>query len=360
MDSRLILIPIILLSYFLFAKKHLRGYITFICLLLFLEAALRHVSVGIDTYAYYLDFIKAKSYTWSSIWSDFKDAYVDRGFTRDPGYMIVEKIFLLFSDSWQLYLSAISALFFFGLWRLLSLNVEKPIHALFAFILYVALFHIIILCVLRQAFCMGIFFLSTPLLIKKKWVPFVIIVLLSSTIHQSMLLTLFMIPLLLIASLNRKRLLVVAFFAVPAIVLYAKSIISFMATQIESEYYMGYAESEGRGGAVIYFLLCAAVAIYVYFCSKEFDSWKRSLHMAGIILLTVTSPLIIVDGAMIRISQYFAFFMMFAIPIALDHNEKFSKTLYIGIIAALIFLTFRTEFSYNFFWQSVPGYSLFR
>lgn len=360
MDSRLILIPIILLSYFLFAKKHLRGYITFVCVLLFLEAALRHVSVGIDTYAYYLDFLKAKSYSWSNIMLDFKDAYVDRGFTRDPGYLVVEKFFYLFSDSWQLYLTAISAFFFFGFWRLLSLNIEKPIHALFAFVLYVALFQIIILCVLRQAFCMGIFFLSTPLLTKKKWIPFAIIVLLSSTIHQSMLLTLFMIPLLLIGAPNRKRLLAVAFFAVPAIVLSARSIIAFMAETMESEYYMGYAESEGRGGAVLYFLLCSAVAIYVYLCSKEFDSWKRSLYMSGIILLTATSPLIIVDGAMIRISQYFAFFMMFAIPIAIDHTQKISKVLYIGIIAVLIFLTFRSEYSYNFFWQYVPGYGLIK
>ena len=360
MDSRLILIPIIIISYFLFAKKYLRGYITFVCVLLFLEAALRHVSVGIDTYAYYLEFFNAKSYTWSSILSEFKDAYIDQGFTRDPGYFIVEKLFLLFSDNWQLYLSSITALFFFGLWRLLILNVEKPIHALFAFILYVALFHIIVICVLRQAICMGIFFLSTPLLIKRKWVPFVIIVLLSSTIHQSFLLTLFMIPLLFIGSSSRKRLLLVFFFAVPAIVLNARLIIAFMATQIESEYYMGYAESEGRGGAVLYFLLCAAVAIYVYFCSQEFCSRKRSLYMSGIILLTATSPLIIVDGAMIRISQYFAFFMMFAIPIAFDHNKKISQALYIGTMAALIFLTFRSEFSYNFFWQSVPGYGLFR
>lgn len=355
MDSRLILFFIVIIAYFLFGNKNRKGYVIFVCAVLCLEASLRHVSVGVDTYSYFLEFNETQRMSWSAIAEAFRDAYIEvNATTRDPGYFIIEKIFHIFSDSWQFFLFTISALYFYSVGRFIYQNTEKPIHALFAFVLYIALFHIIILCVFRQAICMSIFFLATPLLQKKKWIPYIVIVLLASTIHRSMLLALLMVPLVMISMKNKRRLLAIAFVAVPVVVSSARSIITIMATAMENEYYMTYAETEGQGGAIFYFIMCAAVALYIFINIKQFDTWDKSIYVAGIILLVSLAPLIIIHGALIRISQYFAFYMMFAIPVAFDSSKKYSQILYLIVIAVLMFLTFRTEFTYHFFWENIP------
>ena len=73
-------------------------------------------------------------------------------------------------------------------------------------------------------------------------------------------------------------------------------------------------------------------------------------------MLTMTAPLISLNGAMIRVGQYFTLYMMLLVPLAIDSiaSRDERRILYIGMITALIFLTLRSgDFSYYFFWQHV-------
>jgi hypothetical protein len=178
---------------------------------------------------------------------------------------------------------------------------------------------------------------------------------LSSTIHSSMPLMLLMVPLVYMNIRYKKLALMLSFLSVPLMAIFARVVIAYMASYMKNEYYSLYAESEGYGGAYFYFLLCALVAVYVFFNISKFNTWQKSIYVAGITLLTVFAPLIIVHGALIRISQYFAFYMMFAIPIALDRFSK-ANLEYFFLILALIALSFRTEFTYYFFWENVSAY----
>ena len=71
-------------------------------------------------------------------------------------------------------------------------------------------------------------------------------------------------------------------------------------------------------------------------------------------MLTLTSPLITLNGAMIRIGQYFTLYMMLLVPMAIDYISKgeIRRIIYWGMIAALVVLTLRSgDFEYFFFWQ---------
>lgn len=356
MDSRVILFVLIILGYFLIGKKSRKGYIIFLCVLLCLEGGLRHIAVGRDTYSYFIHFLSSQNLSWSDILQQFKLAYLE-GEAKDPGYLIVEKLFLSVSDDWQLFLFVLSSFFFYALGSFIYNNTRNSLQVLFAFVLYVALLHISILCVLRQAICMAITFLITPLILKRNWFLFAIITILASTIHVSMLFVLFLYPISLMNFTAKKYLLLLAFFLVPVIALNANGIISYMASFIENEYYMSYAESEGRSGAMSYFVLCSLVALFVFFNIEMFNTSKKSLYVAGIIMLTLLAPLVIVHGTLIRLSQYFAFYMMFAIPIAFENKSVglSPKFAYAIAITILIILTFNTSFSYYFFWEYVPS-----
>lgn len=353
MDTRFIIYAIIFFSYFLFGRNNRKGFIILVCTILCAEAGLRHVYVGTDTYRYYYSFQEAQNMLWSDILMEFKYSFID-GTSKDPGYLIVEKTFHYISDDWQLYLFTLAAFFFICLGRFIYQNTESPLQVLFAFVLYMALFHMVILCVFRQAICMAISFLLFPYLVKKKWIFYIVLTLLASTIHRSMLLILFMIPLSMLPMEQKKRGLMLSFLSVPLVAIFARPIIAYMASTIKNEYYSQYAESQGFGGAVFYFLMCAMVALYIFINIKYFESRKRSIYVAGIILLTAFAPLIIVHGALIRISQYFAFYMMFAIPIALDKRQNSQKAAYTIVILLLLALSMRAKFVYFFFWEYVP------
>lgn len=356
MDTRIILFLIAILGYLFIGRKSKKSYVILMCVVLCFEAGLRHLFVGSDTYRYYLNFMDARTMTWGEIWKEFIYTYVN-GTSKDPGYLIVEKLFHYVSDEWQLFLFAIAAFYFYALGRFIYQNTSKPIHVLFAFILYISLFHIILLCLFRQAIGMAITFLFFPLLVKKKWVVYVIIALLASTIHRSVLLTLILIPLAMLSPINKKRALLLSFLSVPIMTMYARTVVAYMAETTQNEYYTIYAESEGYGGAIIYFIMCAAVAVYILMNLSHFNTWQKNIYVAGITLLSFFSPLVIVHGALIRISQYFAFYMMFAIPVGLDNIRvsKSSNLFYTIAICVLILLTFRTPFIYYFYWENVPA-----
>ena len=73
-------------------------------------------------------------------------------------------------------------------------------------------------------------------------------------------------------------------------------------------------------------------------------------------MLTVTAPLISLNGTMIRVGQYFTLYMMLLVPRAIDLISKgnIRQMFYFGMIAVLIFMSLNSrDFEYYFFWQNV-------
>ena len=347
---------ILIFLYFIYARKGLaykRHFITWGCLLLGLEAGLRHISVGPDTPHYYEMFKYACNSSWTDVFSGFT---VGASEFRDPAFVVLEKIFSQFIPSWQLFLVAVAFFYFYGLWKILTRYTESIEGALLAFILYLSLFNIIALSGLRQCITTGIAFYLIPLINDRKWKIVIPIILAGSTIHISLLFMLGFIPLMIMPNRIKKSFYLIAIILMPVIAISSRSIVSYMASFLANDYYASYANGDNDESPIVYVLLCAFISIYEYLnCRKLIESKRLSFLVPSNILMTLSVPLIFLDGTMIRIGQYFTLYMMVSLPYVFDH-VSYRRIAYVVCTTFLIYRVLTSSNIYNFFWENVPGF----
>lgn len=355
MDIRIWIFLIVLIAYLVGRNnkdivKAKNNLAVLSCVLLGLQSGLRHICVGPDTSGYYNSFMSNARSSWSDVISGL---FVGADEFRDPAYNIIEKVFSTIIPSWQLFLIALAFLYFYALWKLLSKYVETSEGVLLAVMLNLALFNIIALSGMRQQITMSLSMILIPMVEDRRWKSVIPIVLVGSLIHISFLFYLAFIPFQMIKRDNLKFIVVVSLFLVPVIATSARSIVGFMASQIENEYYMGYTNSVQEVKPYTYIALCSMISIFLLSGYKYLREAPQFLTSA-VILMTILVPLIMLDGSMIRIGQYFTIYMMSSLPWVIE--RKFGKWLYLYIIIVLCYLSFSVPNRYYFFWESVTGY----
>lgn len=363
MDTRIVLYVIIILLGIIVGgsgkdvnRKKQKWYVISILTLLILESSLRSLSVGTDTMGYYNDFESIKGYSWSNIWGAFSATY-QQGEGKDPGFAVFVKLVQLFSGDFNFFLFISALLFFIPLGLILYNYSSHILQLVFAFTLYVALFHIVALSGIRQQIATGFTFLALLEMGKgKKWRS-LLFVGIGSIIHISALIFL-LVPVL--SLLNRKYLKPIhlaSFFTIPIVIVYSSAIMLFAASFIENDYYSSYGAGESNREAYFYIFLMELLSLFCYISIKKEHIMKSSSISRLYImlpLLTLTVPLISLNGAMIRIGQYFTLYMMLLAPISFDLflPQKLRASNYIIMIIALMFLSLNSSsFNYSFFWQ---------
>lgn len=333
-----------------------KWYVIIVITLLILESCLRSVDVGPDTIHYYTDFIHYSNLSWADVWASFGDAYV-KGEGKDPGYLVFKQIALLFTSNFNVFLFFCALPFFVPLGMLLYRFSSSIPQLIFAFTLYVALFHIVALSGIRQQIATGFCFMAVLQLDKEKIWKSLLCIALGATIHVSALIFL-VVPILKMASPRLiKSIHFSSFFTIPFVIAFAAPIMALLASFLANDYYSSYAESESKGGAFTYIALMELLSLFCYFSIKKNEiavSERIKLLYVMLPMLTMTAPLISLNGAMIRLGQYFTLYMMLLVPIAIDSISKNRDRnfIYAGMILALIYLSLRSgEFDYYFFWQ---------
>lgn len=331
---------------------NVRRFITWGCVLLGLEAGLRHIAVGPDTPTYYMLFQRVSDTSWSEVFSGFTataDEY------RDPAYALIVKTFTTLVPSWQLFLMTVSAFYFYGLWRILTRYIDSLEGALLAFVLYLSLFNIVALSGLRQCITIGIAFLLIPLINDHRWKKVIPIVLLGATIHISLLFILLLVPLIILSDNFKKMLYFLSIILIPFIAVGARSIVLYMVSFMANDYYAGYANAENEGNPIVYVILVSIISIYEYLNYRKLTELKQtSFLIPSNILMTLAVPLISLDGTMIRIGQYFTLYLMVSLPLVFE-RVSYRKVGYFGCIAFLALKVFTSDSVYYFFWENVPG-----
>lgn len=352
MDSRFCIYMLFLVAYFILSRhgdKNANNFAKFCCFILFLESGLRHANVGPDTPTYFMNFKILETKSWSDLFSNYYNAYV-LGIARDPSYPIIAKPFTYFAGGWQLFLLFAAGVYFYALYKFLTRYIESFPGMLLAFTFCISLFHIIPLSGMRQQFTMAISMFLPSLIERKKVIKYVIVVLVGSTIHTSLL---FVLPLYFLyhyLPVNPKKFLILSFLCIPIVAITAKSILRYIVSFSYNEYYAGYITEDTSGAFryIIFFTLIVFIAIY-YFDKIRLKS--KRLFCCALIMISLTIPLIVVNGAMIRISQYFTIYAMLFIPYIIQHSND--KLLYYMIITTLLYLVFSSNFEYHFFWENL-------
>lgn len=355
MDIRILIFALILVYYFILKNKTntieaKNSLITFSCILLCLQSGLRHIVIGPDTAGYYGSFCLTHTKTWDEV---LLPLYTSTNEFRDPGYEIIVKAFTSIFPSWQLFLLALALLYFYALRNILTKYVEDLEGALFAITLYMSLFSIIALSGIRQQITMALSMILIPLVEDKKWKVVLPIVLSGSLIHISFLFYLAFIPLQMIKKDNMKILIIFSIILIPIVATSAKSIVGFMASQVENDYYMSYAQkSVSEVKPYTYVLLCSSISIFL-FTGYKYLKTAPQFFTSALILMTITVPLIMLDGTMIRIGQYFTIYMMLSVPYLI--KRKYNKNLFFFLILILCLMLFSKHDEYHFCWESIAG-----
>jgi len=164
-------------------------------LLLVLFSALRHPTVGRDTVTFIEVFLKVEG-------RDILDVLQFSSWT-EPGFRLLCAFIGLFTKNGQWLIAVTSLIIHGSVTYFLYKHAKNPYLGMF---LYMALMiYPLYLCIMRQALAVAIFLFAYGFLKKKKWVPYVLIVLLASTFHTSVLIFL-ACPLLTLLRVTRKRL----------------------------------------------------------------------------------------------------------------------------------------------------------
>ena len=364
MNIKLVLYFIIIVLGFAFSAgndplgRKRKWYVILVIALLVLESSLRHVSVGPDTIHYYNSFNSAYFMSWSDAFDSFKTAYLE-GEGKDPGFVIFMRIAHLFTNDFNMFLFFCALPFFIPMGVLLYRYSSSVLQLVFAFTLYVALFHIVALSGIRQQIATGFCFMAFLQLGKGHNWKALLFIILGASIHVSALIFAVVPVLRLLSPSLVKSLHLASFATIPFVIAFAAPIMLFLASFLANDYYTTYADSESTTGSFTYIILMELLSLFCYFAIKKGDlqqDKRKMLLYVMLPMLTMTAPLISLNGAMIRVGQYFTLYMMLLVPVAIDSIAKgFEKQMYyIGMIAILILMTFRSGiFAYHFYWQNV-------
>lgn len=364
MDTRIVLYIIVLVfGLFLIASNNQgqtarKVYIISICTLLVLESSLRSVLVGPDTYSYYWEFLGVKNEHWREIWHSFIDTYI-YGEGKDAGFHVFIKSFLFFSDSFNFFLFVIALIFFIPLGRILYSNTTNIWQLMFAFVFYIALFRIIALSGIRQQIATGGCFMAYLRLSNNKPIRASILILISATFHISATLFFLMIfayYLFIKQEIHiEKQIHFTSLLLIPIMWVSARGFVGWLASFLKNDYYGAYSENAMAGGAETFVVLMELLSLICFvFINKETIKNNKSYNLlyATLPMTTLFAPLIMLDGAMIRIVQYFSIYMLLLFPLSIELKfKRYNYLLYLIAIIILLVLSLRQPFNYTFFWE---------
>jgi hypothetical protein len=340
-----------------------KRYIVFISVILILQSGLRNIAVGADTYTYFLIFESVKKMSWSDIYTQIV-AFYGLGIGKDPGYLAFQKIIQYVIPNYQLFLLIIAILYFSALGNFIYKNTIRFKDTIFAFVLYSALFYSFFsITGHRQTIATAVILYSFELIKKRKLIPFLLIILLASTIHKSALIFL---PFYYISPIKYTRFFFWSIASIfPVLMLYRIQVTELL-TNTGGEVYSVYGEYEGAGTYTFtaMLLLIALASWWRFKPTLRLNPQVQPFYNA-LLLAILFTPLTWVNPSAMRTVQYFSIFLLLLIPSVIqsfqNQSKKTEKFIYWILILSLVLLYIKSgwQHEYRFFWQDMkldPNY----
>jgi hypothetical protein len=363
MIVNLIVIALILFLGLHFSRKRDRDsalnrkkYISIICFILILQSGLRNVAVGADTYQYFLYFKDSLSRSWQEVFQIVID-YYSYGIGKDPGFSVFEKLVSSATGEYQLFLMVIAILFFIALGNFIYQNTTRLTDIILAFVIYSVLFYSFFsITGHRQTIATAAALYGFELIKRRRLIPFVVLILVASTIHKSVLL---FIPFYFIAQISKPRLFFRSILILfPVIMVFRNSISTYLKFLGGYDEY-GVYEAAGTATFTTIFVLISIVALLRSKIILQNNKKAQQYYNAFAIALLFI-PLTWVNPSAMRVVQYFSIFMLLFIPEIIFSfraiSPRIKKDLTVFTIIVLIALFLKSNWniaSYKFFWQEM-------
>lgn len=320
-----------------------------------LISGLRGLSVGADTLNYRRSFNAIGTYSWSKVFHAFFEVYFrgravedisENTLYKDPGYAVFVKFAHIFTDNYQVYLLIVAAILFISLGYFVYKHSQD---AVFSYILFSCLFSgFYAVTGIRQTLATAlIVFVGYSFIQDNKFVKFVIVALVAFTLHKSSAVFVFFYFLSKI-KVNWKY--IVAILVALAVTITAGAPFILRIGQM-----FGYERDEVyESTPYVYLVLMTLMAVAAVIFAKRVQAAdpKRGKELNAVLLAGALTALTVVDQSMMRVQQYYALFLMLAIPSMLQCLEKrFRWIVTLLGEGALIALMMQNHPQYVFFWQ---------
>lgn len=314
-----------------------------------LVSGLRHISVGADTPGYATWFDRVKTMSWRSLLMSNWDYLFSDIDMKDPGYYLIQKIFQVFFDDYQMWLVFI-ALFFTGLMaRWIYKYSSLPD---ISFLLYSVLFYsFYALTGHRQTIATAlVLFVGYELVKKKKWIQLAVVTFIAYMIHKS---SIVFVAYYLIAHISLTP---IYFFAMMGVTV----VLAMFGARLYGPIALalGFGE-EGQvfndiGGAETYatiLLLLCVVSLILYPTIKAMRVDTKFIY--NMLFLTImTTILVYSNQTFMRIQQYFSMITMIILPeFVRAIDKRYRIFLYLALVIFLIAYLVRNNPSYKFFFM---------
>lgn len=246
----------------------------------------------------------------------------------EPGYLLCNKIVSLFGGSFRTYLMLYSFVLLLLYYKIFA---EYSPYFIVSVLFFLINGYNQSIFVVRQHMAIALFIASFPLIIERRFLPFLIMTVLMFSFHRTALICL---PIYFIYPLSKKKLLL--WIPILSVVLY----IAFgMLLYRFSQYFWGY---EGylygdREGANSTGIIIMAILLIMYIITLKKAIFEEGINKLVFLLLTLSVIINIVGMGFTptgRLCLYFEAVAMFALPIIL----KYQKTPLLKIVFFLLIM----------------------
>ncbi len=336
-------------------------------------SGLRHFSVGADTNAYRYAFYNSKYKTWSTLFENFRNTifkwnlFEERVMNsdaessifelllgenalavKDPGYAILSKAFYSICPNYTMFLIFIAIIFMIPFAILVYKHSREP---LMSFLIYSCLFYsFFAITGHRQTIATGVALIAYMAFAeRKKFIPFLLMILLVYPIHKSVI---GFVPVYFLQYIKMDRKKIVAvLLAFPVVFLLRGQLTAILANLSG---YDSYAEQFSGAGSYVF--------TFVYIVIMIVSLWKgeaaievnpnANTAMVAVAVAFLLTPTTFVDPSLMRLVQYYSLFLVLFIPDLVmafdDHEMQFA---YFLALAVLVGLFIKNNPQYMFFWQ---------
>lgn len=286
--------------------KRNKFYFILISILMIVVIGCRDKTIGIDTMNYYNDFNR---YTLKN---DFK-GYALETFNileinniEEPGYVILKVIFNKLGLNFQIFLIAMGILYISIITYYVYFYSKSPC---FSYIIFIAFgYFTFSMSTIRQTIAMSITMIAFIFALKKKIIPFIITVLLASSIHTTAIIFL---PAYFVTKfkVNKQSILFFILLSITLIVM-KQPIITVLNEYARLSY-----ESVATGGNMMYIFFIITALLGLIFNKQMYEGSKKNNPFLCMMLITVAIfPIAKFNPAVFRLHYYYSIFMIIYIP----------------------------------------------
>ena len=320
-----------------------RKYVIFSLSVLLIIVCLRDFSVGADIPGYLSAFEKMRDY-------GLKEMLANAFSKKDPVYYISGWLFSKLFYSFRLWITFIAALYFFAVGKLIISESEIPLISIIAFICLGDF--AFSLSALRQVIALSFVILSYPFLKSKKYLIFILLVIIASLFHQTAIVFLIAIPF----SKMKPGIIHFAIITVSVVtVLFFKTqFLNLLSALIDVSRYQNYLSNNASVLSISGFVIKSVVFIYALTYSRQLCAKKPTdliffnLYFLGVVLQLFS----VIIAEMFRVSMYFSVFGLILLADASVCEKKFNVRILLQILLVTFLLIYFFKdgiFPYRFF-----------